>query len=90
MITKKQFCEIKIKEYCKDNNISIDELEEGMCFTSSTLAVCMEYLGLLKDNSIKEYVASRGGTMYVYGNRETGEVAILSIREFINLLPESL
>ena len=90
MITKKHFCEIKIREYCEDNDISIDDLKEDICFSSSTVAICMEYLGLLKDNSIKEYVSSRGGTMYVYGNRETGEVAILSTREFLDLLLESL
>ena len=90
MITRKQFCEIQIDEFCRDLNIPKEELNDNYVYRSSTLAVCMEYLGMLKSEEAKEYTASRGGHMFTYANMDTKEVEILSTREFIDLLPKTL
>ena len=69
MITKKQFCEIQINKFCRENNTTKDVLGDGWIYNSSTLAVCMEYLDMLK-------------------SLEAKELCVLSVREFLDLLPE--
>jgi len=88
MITKKQFCEIQIKKFCYKNNTTKDVLGDGWIYNSSTLAVCMEYLNMLKSEEAKEYVQSRDGIIYTYWDEDKSKVCILSAREFLNLLPE--
>jgi len=88
MITKKQFSEIQIKKFCYKNNTTRDVLGDGWIYNSSTLAVCMEYLNMLKSEEAKEYVQSRDGIMYTYWDEDKSEVCVLSVRELLNLLPE--
>ena len=88
MITKKQFCEIQINKFCRENNISKNTLGDGWIYNSSTLAVCMEYLNMLKSDGAKEYTETRSGVMYTYWDRDKSELCVLSVREFLDLLPE--
>jgi len=90
MITKKQFCEIQINKFCRENNTTKDVLGDGWIYNSSTLAVCMEYLNMLKSLEAKEYVQSRDGILYTYWDKNKSEVFSLSVREFLDLLPEEL
>jgi len=87
MITKEQFCKMIIKDYCEDNNV---ELSDNLILQSSTLAVCMEHLNLLKEDWAKEYAQSRGGIVYTFYDENKSEVAFLSTRELIDLLPDKI
>jgi len=86
MITKKQFCEMKIKHYLRRNNIK--EISDLLVAQSSTIAICMEYLDLIKSDELKEYAKSRDNALFSYWDKEKFEACILSVREFIDLLPE--
>jgi len=88
MITKKQFCEIQINKFCRENNTTKDVLGDGWIYNSSTLAVCMEYLDMLKSLEAKEYTETRNGVMYTYWDKDKSELCVLSVREFLDLLPE--
>lgn len=86
MITKKQFCQMIIEDYCRDCGVNISD---SLVTESSTLAVCMEYLGLIKESWAKDYAQTRGGILYTYWDKDKSEACILSTREFIDLLPEN-
>ena len=88
MITKKQFCEIQIDKFCREHNTTKDVLGDGWIYNSSTLAICMEYLGMLKSEEAKEYVQTRNGILYICWDEDKSEASILSVREFLDLLPE--
>jgi hypothetical protein len=84
MITKKQFCKKVISDFEEENGRLPNS---GDIFSSSTLAVAMEYLGLLTDNRDLNYAAERGGHFLSFYDKETGEYSILSTRELLDLLP---
>jgi hypothetical protein len=86
-MTKKRFCKMKIEDYCLDNKI--EEVSDIFVYQSSTIAVCMEYLGLIKDEEAKVYAMSRGGNLFMYYDKDEQDVAVLSIRDLIELLPEN-
>jgi len=48
----------------------------------------MEYLDLIKSDELKEYAKSRDSALFSYWDKEKFEACILSVREFIDLLPE--
>ena len=48
----------------------------------------MEYLDLIKSDELKEYAKSRDNALFSYWDKEKFEACILSVREFIDLLPE--
>lgn len=84
MLTKKQFCEQVVWEFEEQNGGL--RIKEGDIFSSSKLAVAMEYLGLIKDPELKAYCASRDGVFNIEKKSETG----LSFREFLGALPEEV
>jgi len=88
MITKKQFCEIQINKFCRENNTTKDVLGDGWVYNSATLAVCMEYLNMLKYDEAKEHAQSRDGVLFMCWDNEKSETSTLSVREFLDLLPE--
>ena len=88
MITKKQFCEIQINKFCRENNISKNTLGDGWIYNSSTLAVCMEYLNMLKSDEAKEHAQFKDGNLFMCWDKEKSETSTLSVREFLDLLPE--
>lgn len=90
MITKKQFCKHIINEFIRDYELSSFELNDGYILQSSSLAVAMEYLNLIKDKKMKEYASNRGGTFISYMDFDNKEFGILSTRELLNLLPEEI
>jgi len=88
MITKKQFCEIQINKFCRENNTTENALGDGWIYNSSTLAVCMEYLNMLKSDEAKEHAQFKDGVLFMCWDKEKSETCILSVREFLDLLPE--
>lgn len=90
MISKKQYCELVIEDFCRSEGINRDELKEGDVFKSSCLGVAMEYLGLIKDREILEYVDSRGGILDTYVNAEEKIINTFSLRDMLSLLPDEV
>jgi hypothetical protein len=86
-MTKKRFCKMQIQDYLLDNELT--EIDDSAVYQSSTIAVCMEYLGLIEDEEAKEYATCRGGNLFSYYDKDEKDVAILSVRELIELLPEN-
>lgn len=85
MLTKTQFCRSIIHDYCLNNNI--DNLQESEILKSSSLAVAMEYLGLIKDPMMKRYANERGGILFTYLDDVTHNCSMLTVRELLTLLP---
>lgn len=93
MMTKTQYAKVLIREFC--NEVGLPEDTDpaalvGRIYSSSTLAVALETLGVLKTNDDKMYAASRGSTFATYVDYEAKEVAILSNREIIDMLPDTI
>ena len=86
MFTKTQFCKMIVNKHLREEDK--EKLEDWDILQSSTLAVCMEHLGLIQSNEAKEYASTRGGIIYTYIDDESKEVHILSTRELIELLPD--
>lgn len=89
MITKRQFCISLIEEYLSRNNMKDTKwqyISEGEITKSSTVTVAMEYLDLIKTEDGKFYAQSRGGVFRLCVEEES----ILTIREMIELLPETI
>jgi hypothetical protein len=74
----------------------VDDFEKGkgsaVCdhdiTTSGTLAVAMEFLGLLDDSLYKKYASTRGGVVYSYFDKKTEGAVTLSARELLHFLPD--
>jgi len=83
MINKTEFAQEIVDKYCQDNSIKQEEIQDTACLQSSTLAVCMEFLDLIKDEEMKVYASTRDGTVII-----TKKGGHLSTRELIELLPD--
>ncbi len=90
MITKEMYCKQILQDFAYDERIPIDQIDDNYIYSSSTLAVAMEFLNLLKSKQAKEYTATRGGIFFTCVDENKKEVNILSTREFINLLPDKI
>ena len=82
MMTKRQLCLAMIR---KEFGTTLPD--EHLAYRSSTGAIAMEYLGMLKTRAVKDYVEARGGTVFVDFDEEHGEPCHLSFRELLDLLP---
>jgi len=90
MISKKQYCELVIEDFCRSEEIDREDLKEGDIYKNSCLGVAMEHLGLIKNPSNLEYVASRGGVLDIYVNAEEKVINVLSVRDMLSLLPDEV
>ena len=78
MLTKKQFANAIIREFAikhlRQNikDIDVAKISEDYAFDSSSLAVAMEFLGMLKSKAVKEYAKQRAGMIFQSYNAETG------------------
>lgn len=95
MITKDQFANYIIDNFCEEEKIKREDLNESHIYKSSSLAVAMEHLCLLKDKRSKDYASYRGGSFIELIENSGSEgcfsgIAILSTREMLSLLPETL
>ena len=88
MMTKREACLAKIEEYCKKNEIRPGDLVDKDVYYSSSLGIAMEYLGMIKTNEAKEYIANRGGHFMMWWDPDSESAKSISFREFIKLLPE--
>ena len=87
MMTKRQACHAIIDDF--QIHLQNEKVTDSHILQSSNLAVAMEYLGLITKPELQDYAASRGGSiMPPFINRETGEIAQLSFRALLSLLPD--
>lgn len=83
MITKKDYCKYVLEEFARKEGIDVTDIRDMHILSSSNLGIAMEYLGLIQDEEMKEFVKSRVSSMIV---TLTGKH--LSAREFLSLIPE--
>lgn len=96
MMTKKEFAQCLINKKRKELEIPESVTLEGLkgyAYSSSTIAICLETLGLFNENDteLKAYTAARGG-IYMMGTKQSeehGDLPILTVREIIDLLPDT-
>lgn len=98
MMTKKEMAECVLRKKLPDIGIPADtpfEELKAYVYTSSTIAVALETLGVItpeNDPELYEYAQSRGGSMFILPSSKTnvnGDLAMLSVRELIDLLPDT-
>ena len=90
MISKKQYCELVIEDFCNSEEINREELTEVDIYKSSCLGVAMEYLGLIKDPSNLEYISTRAGIADTYVNADERVINMLTVRDMLSLLPDEV
>lgn len=92
MMTKKEFAEQIVREFCEHEGIDRKDAHSYI-FSSSRLAVALEFLGEL-DGIEKIYAKGRGGTEYRHivldENEQFVDLHIISTRDMLKLLPDSL
>lgn len=90
MLTKKQFAEAMVREFVMENlDGDMTLLKESHILSSSSLAVGMEYLGLLKDPEFQSYAQGRAGVGFFSSfNPTSKELEVISTRDMLELLPD--
>ena len=95
MITRKNYCKSQLQKYLNEYNLEDPKDLVPHIFESSTLGIILQELGIInsKDYPMEDdYINSRGGIMATYAEKTANGVAIqiLTVREFLDLLPEKL
>ena len=95
MITRKNYCESKLQRYLDQYNLKDPKDLIPHVFESSTMGIILQDLGIInsKDYPMEDdYINSRGGIMATYAEKTANGVVIqiLTVREFLDLLPEKL
>ena len=95
MMTKKEMAEYLLKRKRKElnipDNLSLEEIASHCIYASSTIAVCLDILGVLDSTpAMKQYAQQRGGIMFIGKYQsEQGDLPMITVRELIDLLPET-
>ena len=95
MITRKNYCKSQLRMYLNEYNLEDPKDLVPHIFESSTMGIILQELGIInsKDYPMEnDYINSRGGIMATYAEKTAKGVAIqiLTVREFLDLLPEKL
>ena len=95
MITRKNYCKSQLRMYLSEYNLEDPKDLVPHIFESSTMGIILQELGIInpKDYPMEnEYINSRGGIMATYAEKTANGVLIqtLTVREFLDLLPEKL
>ena len=95
MITRKNYCKSQLRMYLSEYNLEDPKDLVPHIFESSTMGIILQELGIInpKDYPMEdEYINSRGGIMATYTEKTANGVTIqiLTVREFLDLLPEKL
>ena len=93
MITRKNYCKSKLQNYLDQYNLKDPKDLIPHVFESSTMGIILQDLGIInsKDYPMEDdYINSRGGIMATYAEKTANGVLIqtLTVREFLDLLPE--
>ena len=95
MITRKNYCKSQLQKYLNEYNLEDPKDLVPHIFESSTLGIILQELGIInpKDYPMEnDYINSRGGIMATYAEKNKNGVLIqtLTVREFLDLLPEKI
>ena len=95
MITRENYCKSQIRVYLNEYNLEDPKDLVPHVFESSTMGVILQELGIInpKDYPMEnDYINSRGGIMATYAEKNKNGVLIqtLTVREFLDLLPEKI
>lgn len=95
MISRKSYCKKIINREMMENCVETPEELVPMIYGSTTLGIALETLGYITKQSHPEeyqYLQSRAGLFEAYSEKtENGvKVEILTLREFLDLLPEEV
>ena len=95
MITRKNYCKSQLHMYLSEYNLEDPKDLVPHIFESSTLGIILQELGIInsKDYPMENnYINNRGGIMATYAEKTTNGVLIqtLTVREFLDLLPEKI
>lgn len=95
MITRENYCKSQLRVYLNEYNLEDPKDLVPHVFESSTLGVILQELGIInsKDYPMEnDYINSRGGIMTTYAEKNKNGVLIqtLTVREFLDLLPEKI
>jgi len=86
-LTKKDFAESIIKDYCCMRNIYKKDMDDQDALYSSRVAVAMEFLGMLKSEWAINYAAGRAGIIDIVGD-DTFPPAMNTVRDVLDTLPD--
>lgn len=86
MLTKKQFCECILNKFYDSEHLLTKEWHNMYAFQSSCAGKAAAFLGLIKDQETLDYLASRGGILYMHLDKDT-KVTFLTMDEMLELLP---
>ena len=95
MITRENYCKSQLRVYLNEYNLEDPKDLVPHIFESSTLGIILQELGIInpKDYPMEnDYINSRGGIMATYAEKNKNGVLIqtLTVREFLDLLPEKI
>ena len=95
MITRKNYCKSLLQSYLNEYNLEDPKDLVPHVFESSTMGVILQELGIInpKDYPMEDdYINSRGGLMATYAEKNKNGLLIqtLTVREFLDLLPEKI
>ena len=92
-MTKKEYAQMIIDRYKDDNHIQSNEELNKHIYSSSSLAIAMEFLGLLDKDELK-YSKTRGGIIEIYCYKDqvtqNSIIRILSVRDMLDILPDKI
>ena len=90
MLTKKEFAESIVEDFCLEDGIAREDAHTRIC-ASSRLAVALEFLGELSEEE-KEYSSQRAGAEYrktiLNDDGTFNDLHFLTTREMLQLLPD--
>ena len=95
MITRKNYCKSQLQKYLNEYNLEDPKDLVPHIFESSTMGIILQELGIInsKDYPMEDdYINRRGGLMATYAEKNKNGVLIqtLTVREFLDLLPEKI
>ena len=93
ILTKQELCKSIISQHYNTSTYeeALRLINDSEITQSSNLAVAMETLGLIKDDTMKRYAETRGGIMlpkYIEKTENDTIVKIMSLRDLLSLLPD--
>ena len=92
MMTKREFAEEIVRDFCEKYDIKREEAHAHI-YSSSRLAVALEFLGELSGIELN-YSTERGGTEYRHivfdENGKFKDLHVITTRDMLRMLPDTL
>lgn len=95
MFTKNEFAHYLVQTFRSENeertaNVADSELEQFI-YSSTSLGIALQQLGLIKNQQSNDYLNERGGILFLLIDQNVPEKSkTFSIRELMSLLPDEI